>query len=115
MVRADRYQGGRKVPKPALAVDAGALRSLAAKLAGHGQAIAGLDPSGPGLHAAAAMTATATGASAAKMGEPVKRAFAGMAAVLTEMSATANASAGDYEATEHGFASLLDRYEVGSS
>jgi hypothetical protein len=60
------------------------------------------------------MTATATGSAAAKMAEPVQRAYAAMAATLKEMSATASSSANDYEATDRGFAALLDRYEAGA-
>ena len=100
--------------KPALAVDADALRSMAATLVGHADAIAPLDPSASGQHAADAMRATATGSAAAAMAEPVKRAYAAMAATLRDVSTTANTSANDYEATDRGFAALLDRYEVGA-
>ncbi len=100
--------------KPALAVDADALRSMAATLVGHADAIAPLDPSASGQHAADAMRATAIGSAAAAMAEPVKRAYAAMAATLRDMSTTAHTSANDYEATDRGFAALLDRYEVGA-
>lgn len=99
--------------KPALAVDADALRSMAATLATRADVIAKLDPSGPGQHAAGAMTATATGVAATEMADPVTRAYAAMAATLRDMSTTANASANDYEATDRGFADLLARYEAG--
>lgn len=87
---------------------------MAAMLDGHADAITRLDPSGVGQHATAAMTATATGAAAAAMADPVRRGYAAVSAVLREMSAAASASADDYEATDQGFADLLARYEAGS-
>lgn len=87
---------------------------MAAKLSGRADAIAPLDPSGLGRYAADAMRATATGSAAAAMADPVKRAYATMAATLTDMSTTARAAANDYEATDEGFARVLDRYQAGA-
>lgn len=58
---------GFGVSKPALAADADALRAMVAKVSGRADAIAPLDPFGPGRHAADAMRATATGSAAAAM------------------------------------------------
>lgn len=96
-----------------LQADADALRGLATTVSGYADTIAGLDPAAAASAGAEAMKDTVTGAAVAGIADPVKSAYSAMGKTFHAMATTANSNANDYEATDRGFAQVLQTYGQG--
>jgi hypothetical protein len=96
-----------------LQVSIGELRDLAAKLSGHADDIAGIDPSHAAEDAAAAMPNTAVGGECGALAGPIAEAYLGLARQVRRMAANVTANAGSYQATEAALTAQLREYEAG--
>lgn len=99
--------------KPALQADIDTIRALSKTLGMRKHDLEALDPAAPVRDAGAAMPGSKFAAAVAKAGDPVSRAYKGMAGQVGRMATNSDTAATDYDALDQVSAAQFRDYDAG--